>query len=635
MAINRQGCNLDAASQWRVAGTCLSHQRPAAERQHPDDRRVYTGSDYLNDTWQFQPAGSTEKDPVHTYTAAGSYKVALQAYNGDGYDSLRKADYITVTTPAPASGTIIEQGAILFIGESGLNVTHALNQANSAADIDAEPALTSIGWWAPPSDPGTDAPSTTFALAGQYRAMTVNPTIFVSYPGNWYLLTAGGDHPVTTDPVFTIQDPSLDLRILDLDQGVADVTGLTAPQGDRLAFRIDTNMNASTDAGYRSPLDPATDGFVDIVVKNETDVVYTALYNNSPDSDPLLAGPFLLTGNYVDTQPYFWGLASDNAWQTDATDSGKYLYLPGTYTVWAESTLNHMRDNYHAGGGADWTGKTVSAQRTVTLTVTAPPASGTIIEQGAILFIGESGLNVTHALNQANSAADIDAEPSLTTIAWWAGGLGTDAPTTTHSLSGQYQSMLVDPAVFVSYPGTWYLLSGDGIHPVTMDPVFTVQDPALDIRILDLDQGVADVSGSTAPHGDRLAFRIDTNMNATTDASHRSPLDPGTDGFIDIVVKNETDVVYTALYNNSPDSNPLLAGPFLLTGNYVDTQPYFWGLAGDNAWQTDARESGEYLYLPGTYTVWAESTLNHMRDNYQAGGGADMTGKGPSLRNTR
>jgi hypothetical protein len=53
-----------------------------------------------NDTWRFQPAGSLEKNPRHTYNLKGKYTVALQVYNADGFDSLLKTGYITAGTPA-------------------------------------------------------------------------------------------------------------------------------------------------------------------------------------------------------------------------------------------------------------------------------------------------------------------------------------------------------------------------------------------------------------------------------------------------------------------------------------------------------------------------------------------------------
>jgi len=69
----------------------------------PDGSIVLTGgyqdagSVYYNDVWRVVTAGSKAQNPSHTYTIPGTYKVALQAYNADGYTSMRKTGYITVT----------------------------------------------------------------------------------------------------------------------------------------------------------------------------------------------------------------------------------------------------------------------------------------------------------------------------------------------------------------------------------------------------------------------------------------------------------------------------------------------------------------------------------------------------------
>ena len=52
----------------------------------------------INDVWRFMPAGSSAKNPSHTYTTQGNYTVVLQAYNDNGYSSMLKADYVTITT---------------------------------------------------------------------------------------------------------------------------------------------------------------------------------------------------------------------------------------------------------------------------------------------------------------------------------------------------------------------------------------------------------------------------------------------------------------------------------------------------------------------------------------------------------
>jgi hypothetical protein len=49
-----------------------------------------------NDVWRFQSAGSSAQNPSHTYTSPGIYQVTLQVFNQDGYNSTRKAGYITV-----------------------------------------------------------------------------------------------------------------------------------------------------------------------------------------------------------------------------------------------------------------------------------------------------------------------------------------------------------------------------------------------------------------------------------------------------------------------------------------------------------------------------------------------------------
>ncbi|HXW98352.1 MAG TPA: PKD domain-containing protein, partial [Methanomicrobiales archaeon] len=53
-------------------------------------------------SWDFGDSGtSTLQNPVHVYTAAGTYTVALTATNGDGSGKLVKQNYITVTPKTP------------------------------------------------------------------------------------------------------------------------------------------------------------------------------------------------------------------------------------------------------------------------------------------------------------------------------------------------------------------------------------------------------------------------------------------------------------------------------------------------------------------------------------------------------
>ncbi len=422
---------------------------------------------------------------------------------------------LPVPVISAANGTVIEQGATIFIGEEGLNVTHALNQAYYAgqgtpAQNNSAPPLTAIGWWASAADLYTTSPSRTIDLATRYRAFTVAPSDFVGYTGSWYLLDAPGTRPIgatgAASMTFSIQDPSLDLRIWDYDQNL-DVSGKVIPQGGKLGFRVDTNMYPALDGRYRTNVidnshpgkwassvlyanpgtnvmidtsgtwtngtvtiadptqpccrqitlenrvytnytdfgalmtwanghpgcrrlmngpmyynissgrfvrnnslgigpsgpnltpvtwaqvrhiirdyctqsapDAATDGYIDIRVRDEANAQITRLYNTS-FSQGTIAGPYTVMKNFVATRPFFWGsgtagpviLNADgepvngHVWDTGALDTfGQSAYPVGTYTVCAASTLNRMKDNYKQ-GGADYTGKTVSPCHTVSL----------------------------------------------------------------------------------------------------------------------------------------------------------------------------------------------------------------------------------------------------------------------------
>jgi beta propeller repeat protein/parallel beta-helix repeat protein len=280
-------------------------------------------------------------------------------------------------------------------------------------------------------------------------------------------------------------------------------------------------------------------------------------------------------------------------------------------------TLVPYRSNGNITFGGDWLPLT---------NTTGPVANGTIIDQSATLYIGEQGLDVTHALNQAQGSP-MEGIPPLTRIGWWASGTPPSGfPSMTIDLSGRYTSFNVSQTEFEVRTGNWYVLQSDGVNIAGL--AFTVADPTLDIKVWDFDHG-SDVTGTSIPRGTLLGFRIDTNMNGSV--YQRTPLDPTTDGFIDIKVINASGVTYPSLYHYSTNESAL-AGPSSILANYVNVQPYYWG-SPLFAWNTSARDNGTYIYPDGTYTVKAESTLHDMKDNYR-NAGADYEGKTVSLSYT-
>ena len=258
----------------------------------------------------------TQQNPVHTYTTPDIFTVSLNITNPSGFDVMTKIDYITVTEPSTViNGTIINQGATVFIGEEGLDVTNAFVQA------DAE-SSTMIGWWPSAADIETTlySQSYDFGLSGKTN-FTVGDT-FVGYTGTWYALAGNGS---AIAPVFYVQDPALSLDIWDFSMN-ANVTGYSVTQGEYLGFRINTNMYPAVDLTQRSPLNPATDGYIDIRVRDENGTLYTSLLNDSVGTPT--AGPNSLLANFVDSPDWYWGELGTYVWNTGALDSGGSPYYP-------------------------------------------------------------------------------------------------------------------------------------------------------------------------------------------------------------------------------------------------------------------------------------------------------------------
>ena len=153
-----------------------------------------------------------------------------------------------------------------------------------------------------------------------------------------------------------MNDPALVVNAWD-EQSQMVVTGKSAPAGDYLNFRIESNL-------YTIPTQRnTTAGFVNIRVKTSDGTLYTVLLQNLTISLPL-------AGQSVDAIPFYWinKTSGSNGWATGILDSqGNRVYKSGVYTFWVESNLNGMKDNYKDPSGNDYTGKTVSETETITI----------------------------------------------------------------------------------------------------------------------------------------------------------------------------------------------------------------------------------------------------------------------------
>jgi PGF-CTERM protein len=293
----------------------------------------------------------------------------------------------------------VNAGAQVFIGEQGLDITNALAGA------------TTIGWWASAAQITSTPPSQTVVVS--------NPTdftvgdVFVGYTGNWY-------NTVTFAPVFNVQDPTLSANVWDFDQA-QDVTSKSVPQGEDLGFKLSTNMySVLNDPLLRSPVygqagsGAGTDGYINIRVKDESGATFTQLY----DGAGVLRS---LSALNVSVSPYYWGNSATFNWSTGALNAnGQLAYPIGTYTVYAESKLNNMKNNYK-NGGVDYTTKTISQTVTISLvsnTVKIEANKDSVVRSKPFSVTVTGKPATTYHLwvkGTANLAGGLDGQPPMVT----------------------------------------------------------------------------------------------------------------------------------------------------------------------------------------------------------------------------
>jgi hypothetical protein len=196
----------------------------------------------------------------------------------------------------------------------------------------------------------------------------VSPADFVGHTGNWYSFNGTGPGPDAI--AFVVVDPMVGPVMIWDETTSTGVTNSIVPRGDIVNFLV--NFSMFTVSNLRSNAAGDVDQTLDFKVRDPTSGIYTSLYDSALVLQPL-------TGQFPDAVPATW----TGLWDTGAAAGGTYAYPPGTYTVWAESTLNSMKDNYKDPGGADYAGKTVSFfPTTVTITWPAP----TVTHHSAIVI---------------------------------------------------------------------------------------------------------------------------------------------------------------------------------------------------------------------------------------------------------
>jgi len=259
-------------------------------------------------------------------------------------------------------------GATVYLGEEHLDLW--------------APDGTVVGYWASAAVLSTTSPAKTVTLTSSNDYSVTFSDYGVASTSNWYdvACVAALAPGASADPclAFKAADPTMDVTVW-APAIAADVTGKSVTKGTALQFGIVTNQYAALDATKRSPVfgTSTQDGYIDLKVKTESGAILSSLYTQTTAA---ATNAVSLTSINVSTQPYTWGQTGNmdaNAggapgivqwnWVTDATFNGQPAYAPGVYTVWAESLLNNMKSKYTDASGATYTGKTISAVKTVTI----------------------------------------------------------------------------------------------------------------------------------------------------------------------------------------------------------------------------------------------------------------------------
>jgi PGF-CTERM protein len=442
---------------------------------------------------------------------------------------------VSAITQTSLNGNAIDAGATVFIGEQGLNLTHAMNEVYYGAvapqangTFEDGPLATKIGWWASAAVVGTTAPTKSLDIGpqvgGRYLNFQVAPADFVGYTGNWYLLGPDGQTPYPNVPagtynaLFNVQDPTLSVGVWDWQQQ-KDVTGLSIPQGENLAVQVNTNMYV---------------------------VTFGSRNNTLWEVGPLAPYAALGTG----TGPALWPNSNSAV---------------GAASAWSDY---------------NWTG----------------------VQNGSYVA-AQNANNVWEIRNYQNVT-----DPAFGNEAVF-GVFGQTLPINTG-----YDVLYFNNSAVVG--------SGDGPFGGTSIN-WTAQNFTRD------DQGLVPFYPSVAGFKDwNHVGMAGTSYNAVP-MTLLAP-NAATDGYITLKVKDESGAVLDHLMVG------VQGGPYASTGitkQFVNNQPWYFGSAAAY-WVTDAVDANsQYIYPVGTYSVWAESLLNNMKDNYK-NAGSDYTGKTISATGT-
>jgi PGF-CTERM protein len=507
-----------------------------------------------------------------------------------------------VVLPASAEiakvGTHVDRGATVFIGESSLDVQDALvDQFGNNYNC--------IGYWASGASILGSSPLKTLNLENRMTLFEVADSDFVGYTGNWYQYNATAH--IVGDLAFTVVDPTLDIQVWDPVNGQS-VNGRTIVQGHPLTFQILTNqyqvVNGRKNVNTTTPVKQSVAGF------SESVTGYAASYTTQISSQTVS-----FNGASKSSHPSWqWSFENHDSTATEA---------PSITSSSIQSPL--VTFEYNAASGSTYditltvTDSTDAAQKSV--------VSGTVdISSTGVVTIDTPTVTTNYfvTLTDSSTYAGIDS-----TLFNWGNAASSSIAVTTNGSKIQLKYVVtgsltdtithtVENTKFNDAYNSYYGKSGNYTSTATKLITITAGTPTNNPDVSDTGTTITSdpVLSSSVPQHEGVVILSDIAGGYNENL-----------GYITIKVKSSSGSTYSSLVNNTSASNPL-------TNQYVNTQPYFWGgiktsSEANNSvylWDTSATSGGVYMYPQGSYSVWAESYLNGMKDNYRSAG-ADYTGK--------
>jgi len=250
---------------------------------------------------------------------------------------------LLTVVPSGATTTKIVAGAPVFIGETNVDLTRALDSCRI------------IGWMPEGSEPAMPAAKNITLrplneISSVLSKYTFSPADYRGYEGAWYC-----EERAPHKTVFVVNEPELKISVWDIDTDT-DVTGTMVPATANVTYRIATNMDTALQLKYRLELTPA-DSSYPVKLTDPSGKSVTNIYTGSYGA-PGTVIQTLDTTPYITSSPYTWNFwKSGGKWDRQARNiQGDLVYPVGTYRFTVSQNLNRMQDTYKSEGITDTEG---------------------------------------------------------------------------------------------------------------------------------------------------------------------------------------------------------------------------------------------------------------------------------------